>query len=49
MKEQDKTTEGELSEGEINSLPKKEYREMIVKMTKQIWKRMHRARSYNKF
>ena len=40
MKEQDKTTEGELSEGEINSLPKKEYREMIVKMIKELRRRM---------
>ena len=40
MKEQDKTTEEGLSEGEINSLPKKEFREMIVKMIKELRRRM---------
>ena len=46
MKEQDKATEEELSEGEIGNLPKKEYRVMIVKMIKELRRRMdHRVRS----
>ena len=40
MKEQDKTPEEELSEGEIGTLPKKEFRVMIVKMTKELGRRM---------
>ena len=34
MKEQDKTPEEQLSEVEIGNLPEKEFRVMIVKMTK---------------
>ena len=35
-KEQDKTSEEELSEVEIGNLPKKEFKVMIVKMTKEL-------------
>ena len=40
MKEQDKTPEEQLSEGEIDSLPEKEFRVMIVKMIQDLRKRM---------
>ena len=40
MKEQDKTPEEQLSEGEIGNLPEKEFRVMIVKMIKDLRKRM---------
>ena len=40
MKEQDKTPEEELSEGEISNPPKKELRVMIVKMIKELKGRM---------
>ena len=40
MKEQDKTTEEQPSEVEIGNLPKKEFRVMIVKMIKELKKRM---------
>ena len=40
MKEQDKTPEKQLSEVEIENLPKKEFRVMIVKMIQDLGKRM---------
>ena len=40
MKEQDKTTEKQLNEVEIGSLPEKEFRIMIVKMIQDLGKRM---------
>ena len=40
VKEQNKTPEEELSEVEIGNLPKKEFRVMIVKMIKDLRKRM---------
>ena len=40
MKEQDKTPEEELSDVEIGNLPKKELRVMIIKMLKELWRRM---------
>ena len=39
MKEQDKTPE-ELSDVEIGNLPKKELRVMIIKMLKELWRKM---------
>ena len=45
-KKQDKTTEEELSEVEIGNLPKKEFRVVIVKMIKELRRRMdERVRS----
>ena len=38
--EQDKTPEEELSEVEMGSLPEKEFRVVIVKMTKELGRRM---------
>ena len=40
MKEQDKTPEKQLNEGEIGNLPEKEFRIMIVKMIQDLRKRM---------
>ena len=40
MKKQDKTPEEELSDVEIGNLPKKELRVMIIKMLKELWRRM---------
>ena len=40
MKEQDKTPEKQLNEGEIGNLPEKELRIMIVKMIQDLGKRM---------
>ena len=40
MKEEDKTPEGELSEVEIGNLPKKEFKAVIIKMTKDLRRRM---------
>ena len=40
IKEQDKTPEEELSEEKIGNLPKKEFRGIIVKMTKEPRRRM---------
>ena len=40
MKEQDKTPEEELSEVELGNLPKEELRVGIVKMIKQLGRRM---------
>ena len=39
MNEQDKTPEKQLNEVEIGNLPEKEFRIMIVKMTKDLGKR----------
>ena len=39
-KEQDKTPEEELSEVEIGNIPEKEFRVMIVKMIKELGRRM---------
>ena len=41
MKEQDKTPEEELSEVEIDNLPEKEFRVMIIKMIKELGRRMY--------
>ena len=38
MKEQDKTLEKQLNEGEIDNLPEKEFRIMIVKMIQDLGK-----------
>ena len=40
MKEQDKTPDEELSEVEIGNLPEKEFRVMIIKMIKELRRRM---------
>ena len=40
MKEQDKTPEKQLNEVEIGNLPEKEFRVMIVKMMKELGRRM---------
>ena len=40
MKEQDKTPEEELSEVEIGNLPEKEFRVMIIKVMKELGRRM---------
>ena len=40
MNEQDKTREEELSTVEIGSLPNKEFKVMIVKMTKELERKM---------
>ena len=40
MKEQNKTPEEELSEGEMGNLPKKEFRVMTIKMIEEIGRRM---------
>ena len=49
MKEQDKTPEEQLSEGEIGNLPEKEFRVMIVKMIKDLRKRMEKMQeTFNK-
>ena len=40
MKEQDKTPEKQLNELEIGNLPENEFRIMIVKMTKDLRKKM---------
>ena len=40
MKEQDKTSEEQLSEVEIGNLPKKEFRVMVVKMIQDLRKTM---------
>ena len=40
MKEQEKTPEKQLNEGEIGNLPQKEFRIMIVKMIQNLRKRM---------
>ena len=40
MKKQDKTPEEELSEVKTGNLPKKEFRVMIIKMVKQLGRRM---------
>ena len=40
-KEQDKIPEEELSEVEISNLPKKELRVMIIKMVKELRRRMN--------
>ena len=40
MKEQDKTAEEQLSEVETGNLPEKEFRVMILKMIKELGRRM---------
>ena len=40
MKEQDKTPKEELSEVEIGNLPKKEFRVVLVKTIKDLWRRL---------
>ena len=40
MKEQDKTPEEEISEVETDNLPKKEFRVIIVKMIKELGRRV---------
>ena len=41
MKEQDKSPEEELSEVEISNLPDKVFKVMIIKMFKELWKRLN--------
>ena len=49
MKEQDKTLEEKLSEVETGSLPKKEFRLVIIKMIKELGRRMDAQREvFNK-
>ena len=49
MKEQDKTSEEQLSEVEIGNLPEKEFRVMIVKMIQDLGKRMEKIQEmFNK-
>ena len=40
MKEQDKTSEKQLSEVEVDKIPEKEFRIMIVKMIQDLGKRV---------
>ena len=40
MKEQDKTPEEEISKMETGNVPKKEFKVMIIKMTKELQNRM---------
>ena len=40
MKEQDKTSETERNEVETGNLPHREFKVMIAKMTKELWRRM---------
>ena len=40
MKEQDKTPEEELTKVEVNNLPPKEFKVMIIKMLKELRRRM---------
>ena len=40
MKEQTRNTEVQINEGEIGKLPEKEFRIMIVKMTKKLENKM---------
>ena len=40
MKEQDKTPEEEQNEVKIGNLPKKEFRKMVIKMIKELWRGM---------
>ena len=50
VKEQDKTTEKQLSEVEIGKLPEKELIEMIEKMVQDLWKWVaHRLKGYKKW
>ena len=41
MKEKDKNPEEELSDVEIGNLPKKEFRVMIIKVIKELGRRMY--------
>ena len=45
MKEQDKTSETELNEVETGNLPHREFKVMIAKMTKELWRRMDEERN----
>ena len=38
MKEQSRNAEGQINEEEIDKLPEKEFRIMIIKMIKKPWK-----------
>lgn len=40
MKEQDKTSDNELNEMEINNISKKEFKLMIIKVLNELGKRM---------
>ena len=40
MKEQNKTSEEEISKVEIGNLPNKEFKVMIIKMVKELGRRM---------
>lgn len=42
-KEHDKTEEKDLNEMKINNLPEKEFKVMIVKMLRELWRRMMNA------
>lgn len=42
-KEHDKTEEKDLNEMKITNLPEKEFKVMIVKMLKELWRRMMNA------
>ena len=47
MKEKEKTLEEELRNVEIGSLPEKEFRVMIIKMVKELRRRMNSQREKN--
>ena len=49
MKEQDKTPEEELSEVAIGNLPKKEFEVMIVKMIKELRRKMDEHQEVRSF
>ena len=48
MKEKEKTLEEELRDVEIGNLPEKEFRVMIIKMVKELRRRMNSQREKNR-
>ena len=48
-KEQDKTPEEELSEMEISNLCNKDFKVMIIKMFKELWRRLHEHSKKSEF
>ena len=48
MKEKEKTLEEELRDVEIGNLPEKEFRVMIIKMVKELSRRMNSQREKNR-
>ena len=48
MKEKEKTLEEELRDVEIGNLPEKEFRVMVIKMVKELRRRMNSQREKNR-